>query len=129
MSTLSKQTLTKKLNKYLVNIIEKYVDYSTENLNNIQDINMIPREIHVKFKNEMTLLDVIVLCKQVGYAGFFVDNFHTTLIEYIDSFLPSCPTVNKSIVENDIFYRIYNGPSQVSSLLYLNVLETSFKLI
>ena len=51
------------LNKYLIKIIESYVDYSVEHLNKI-----VPKDRYVFNKYiDRTIMDIIVLALQKGY--------------------------------------------------------------
>jgi len=61
------------LNKNLCGIVSNYVNYTINNLISILN-NNDPKKVMIKIKNDMTLIDIIVLCVKLGCHGFFIND-------------------------------------------------------
>jgi hypothetical protein len=118
------------LNKNICNIIFKYIDYSKPNLLSLLKINDI-KKIEMQLKNNMILIDLIVLCIKVGCRGFFIDNINQNAIAIIDYYY-SKHQLNESLKiiresnKNKIFYFIenYTNVDKCINLYELGVFET-----
>lgn len=58
-----------KLNKYLINIIDKYLDQSIENI-----LKTFPFDKHPNYilNPKMTLREIMIVCLQSGFVGFYI---------------------------------------------------------
>jgi|SRR5271156_1096278 len=63
-----------KLNKYLKNIINKYVDYSPENLINMTFQNRTIYRMIFKYDFCVNIIDFMVKALQHGYPGIIIEN-------------------------------------------------------
>jgi hypothetical protein len=64
------------LNKNLCGIISNYVNYTRNNLISILKTNNF-MNTKIRLKNNITIIDIIVLCGKVGGWGFYIENTNT----------------------------------------------------
>lgn len=57
-----------KLSKDIINIINKYLDYSDKNIQRL--LNKCKTNISLKFK-DITLLDALLIAVKMGFSGFY----------------------------------------------------------
>jgi len=109
--------LTRKLNKYLINIIDQY------NTINIYDLTKeIPKFRYnsiFRLDKNFTTDDVLIKSIHRGYKGFYINKYYEVLIRDIDKTLNE--NINKTTRDIDIFY--YYGNDYRNYSMYIDILK------
>src|SRR5271156_959874 len=83
------------LNKYMIQIIYSYIDYSIENIK-----KYIPNTRHTFYKCiDRSMSDIIVLSIHLGYCGVYIDQYLYSSIK------KNCNIIGLKVMElNNMYY-------------------------
>jgi hypothetical protein len=117
------------LNKDICNITFQYINYSIENLSKIKIKNKNnTKNTIINIKNGLTISDILVMCVNLGYSGFYITVYQVSLANLIDKHIKIENETNniiiKKISKDNILYH-YKTDKNVNciSLLCLGVIE------
>jgi hypothetical protein len=117
------------LNKNLCGIVSNYVNYTINNLISILH-NNDSKKTGVRLRNNMFLIDIIVLCIKLGFNGFYIENTNKHTIDLINIHYKK-HEINESVKiiknhhDNKSFFGIKNDKiNNYINLVSLGVFET-----
>lgn len=117
-------SLSYKLNKYLINIIDQYNIINFDIL-----IKEIPKErkcVFYKLNNDLTIEDILIISYRSGYKGFCIGKKYSLVMKKIDLLMNNF--IEKT--ENPHSF-LYNFLNDTRDLFYADIifLENVFSLI
>lgn len=102
------------LSKDINNIINKYLDYSLENLERLYN-----NKHEYKLKDEISIEDIFVKCSRLGYYGFYIPNEEIKILEQLEELpKPKYTQIFNFPYETQYMFKLKTLP--LCNILYLS---------
>jgi|SRR5271170_3785661 hypothetical protein len=117
--------LTSKLNKYLIKIIQGYNDQTVDNL-----LNILKKNVHKQINKvaSSNILDVLSICVQLGYAGFFIVNSNVKIVEHVNNLVKDHKFIKQCKGNDQTYYYIKNNYTKICCDFHVITLLKNFNI-